>query len=460
MPAPTVVILAAGEGTRMRSALPKVLHPICGRPMILWPVRAALAAGAGRVIVVDNASRRLDGHLPDGVETVVQAEPRGTGDAVAAAAGHIDAAAPVLVINGDMPLITPAAIRGLIDAHGAAGATLATMELTDPSGYGRVLRGPDGNVERVVETKVAGDATPEQLAIREVNAGLYLFDGGALLTALGTLSTRTAQGEAYLPDVLPALRAAGRHVQAHPLPEPELALGVNDRVELALVTRLASRRIIEAHQRAGVTVVDPASTLIEAEVEIGEDTTIEPSTFLRGRTRIGARAVVGPLTTVIDSDLGDGVAVRHAYLDGAWAAAGASIGPFAYLRPGARLEEGAKAGTFVEIKNSTVGPGAKVPHLSYIGDAEIGAGSNIGAGSITANYDGRDKHRTTIGSHVHVSVDTAFVAPVSVGDDAYTAAGSVITEDIPPGALGIARQRQTNKEGYAAQVEQRREQGP
>jgi bifunctional UDP-N-acetylglucosamine pyrophosphorylase / glucosamine-1-phosphate N-acetyltransferase len=305
-----------------------------------------------------------------------------------------------------------------------------------------------------------GDATPEQLAIREVNAGLYLFDGGALLTALGTLSTRTAQGEAYLPDVLPALRAAGRHVQAHPLPEPELALGVNDRVELALVTRLASRRIIEAHQRAGVTVVDPGSTLIEAEVEIGQDTTIEPSTFLRGRTRIGARAVVGPLTTVIDSDLGDGVAVRHAYLDGAWAAAGASIGPFAYLRPGARLEEGAKAGTFVEIKNSTVGPGAKVPHLSYIGDAEIGAGSNIGAGSITANYDGRDKHRTTIGSHVHVSVDTAFVAPVSVGDDAYTAAGSVITEDIPPGALGIARQRQTNKEGYAAQVEQRREQGP
>jgi bifunctional UDP-N-acetylglucosamine pyrophosphorylase/glucosamine-1-phosphate N-acetyltransferase len=307
---------------------------------------------------------------------------------------------------------------------------------------------------------VAGDATAAELAIREVNAGLYLFDGAALPAALEPLSTRTAQGEAYLPDVLPALRAAGRAVRAHVLTDPRLALGVNDRVDLALVTRLAALRIIEAHQRAGVTVVDPASTLIEAEVAIGEDTTIEPSTFLRGRTRIGARASVGPLTTVIDSDLGDGVVVRHAYLDGATAASGATIGPYAYLRPGARLEERAKAGTFVEIKNSTVGPAAKVPHLSYIGDADIGASSNIGAGSITANYDGRDKHRTTIGERVHVSVDTAFVAPVSVGDDAYTAAGSVITEDIPPGALGVARQRQTNKEGYAARVEQRRAQGP
>jgi bifunctional UDP-N-acetylglucosamine pyrophosphorylase/glucosamine-1-phosphate N-acetyltransferase len=359
-----------------------------------------------------------------------------------------------------MPLITPAAIRGLIDAHGDAGATIATMELADPSGYGRVVRDVEGNVEGVVETKVPGDATPEQLAIREVNAGLYMFDGGALLAALDGLSTSTAQGEAYLPDVLPALRAAGRVVHAHPLADPELALGVNDRVDLAHVAQLAARRIIEEHQRAGVTVVDPASTLIEAGVRIGGDTTIEPATFLRGSTSIGARATIGPLTTVIDSELGDAVVVRHAYLEGATAAAGASIGPFAYLRPGARLEEGAKAGTFVEIKNSTVGPGAKVPHLSYIGDAEIGAGSNIGAGSITANYDGRDKHRTTIGSGVRVAVDTAFVAPVNVGDDAYTAAGSVITEDIPPGALGVARQRQTNKEGYAAEVEQRRGQAP
>ena len=460
MGAVTVIILAAGEGTRMRSVLPKVLHPICGRPMILWPVLAALEAGAARIVVVDSPRRPLDGHLPEGVEIVVQAEPRGTGNAVAAAAGLIDPGAAALVINGDMPLITPAAIRGLIDAHGDAGATIATMELADPSGYGRVVRDVEGNVEGVVETKVPGDATPEQLAIREVNAGLYMFDGGALLAALDGLSTSTAQGEAYLPDVLPALRAAGWVVHAHPLADPELALGVNDRVDLAHVAQLAARRINEEHQRAGVTVVDPASTLIEAGVRIGGDTTIEPATFLRGSTSIGARATIGPLTTVIDSELGDAVVVRHAYLEGATAAAGASIGPFAYLRPGARLEEGAKAGTFVEIKNSTVGPGAKVPHLSYIGDAEIGAGSNIGAGSITANYDGRDKHRTTIGSGVRVAVDTAFVAPVNVGDDAYTAAGSVITEDIPPGALGVARQRQTNKEGYAAEVEQRRGQAP
>jgi len=451
MPAPTVVILAAGDGTRMRSALPKVLHPICGRPMILWPLLAARAAGAERVIVVDNPRRRLAEHLPAGVECAIQEEPLGTGDAVAAAAGLLDPAAPVLVINGDMPLITGEAIAGLVAAHAEAqaGATLASMELSDPAGYGRVIRGADGSVERVVETKAEGDATPEELAIREVNAGLYLFDGGALLAALADLGSENAQGERYLPDVVPLLLASGRPVQAYALADPDLALGVNDRVDLAHVTRLAQERIHRGHQRAGVTIVDPASTLIEAGVTIGVDTTIEPSTFLRGTSRIGERCVVGPLTTVIDSMLADGVTVRHAYLDGATASDGATVGPFAYLRPNAVLGEDAKVGTFVEVKNSTVGPGSKVPHLSYVGDTDIGAGSNIGAGTITANYDGRRKHRTTIGDRVRVSVDTAFVAPVSIGDDAYTAAGSVITEDVPPGALGVARQRQRNIEGYA-----------
>jgi bifunctional UDP-N-acetylglucosamine pyrophosphorylase/glucosamine-1-phosphate N-acetyltransferase len=458
MPAPTVVLIAAGEGTRMRSALPKVLHPICGRPMILWPLLAAREAGAERVIVVDNPKRLLGEHLPDGTEVAVQQEPRGTGDAVAAAAARIDPSAPVLVINGDMPLITGAAIAAVVAAHeeAQAAATLASMELEDPTGYGRVIRGADGSVERVAETKTEGDASEEELAIREVNAGLYVFDGGALIAALNNLSEANAQGERYLPDVLPLLLAAGKTVQASPLPDPELALGVNDRADLARVTRLAQQRIHQAHQRAGVTIVDPASTLIDATVAIGEDTTIEPSCFLRGRTRIGARCTVGPLTTIIDSVLGDEVAVRHSYLDGATAADGVSIGPFAYLRPKAVLRENAKAGTFVEIKNSTVGAGSKVPHLSYVGDADIGEGSNLGAGTITANYDGREKHRTTIGDRVRVSVDTAFVAPVTVGDDAYTAAGSVITEDVPPGALGVARQRQTNVEGYA---ERRREEG-
>jgi bifunctional UDP-N-acetylglucosamine pyrophosphorylase/glucosamine-1-phosphate N-acetyltransferase len=451
MPAPTVVLLAAGEGTRMRSSLPKVLHPICGRPMILWPLLAARDAGAERVIVVDNPKRLLAEHLPEGTETAIQELPRGTGDAVAAAAAHVDPSAPVLVINGVMPLITGDAIAAVFAAHAEqrAAATLASMELDDPSGYGRVIRGADGAVERVAETKAEGDATAEELAIREVNAGLYVFDGGALLAALDSLGEDNAQGERYLPDVLPVLLAAGKTVQACPLPDPDLALGVNDRVDLARVTRLAQQRIHRAHQRAGVTIVDPASTLIHATVAIGEDTTIEPSTFLRGRTRIGARCTVGPLSTVIDSVLGDGVTVRHSYLDAATAADGVAIGPFTYLRPDAVLHENAKAGTFVEIKNSNVGAGSKVPHLSYVGDTDIGEGSNLGAGTITANYDGRRKHRTTIGSRVKISVDTSLVAPVTVGDDAYTAAGSVITDDVPPGALGVARQRQKNIEGYA-----------
>jgi bifunctional UDP-N-acetylglucosamine pyrophosphorylase/glucosamine-1-phosphate N-acetyltransferase len=451
MPAPTVVLLAAGEGTRMRSSLPKVLHPICGRPMILWPLLAARDAGAERVIVVDNPKRLLGEHLPEGTETAIQEQPRGTGDAVAAAAAHVDPSAPVLVINGDMPLITGDAIAAVFAAHAEqrAAATLASMELDDPSGYGRVIRGADGAVERVAETKAEGDATAEELAIREVNAGLYVFDGGALLAALDSLGEDNAQGERYLPDVLPVLLAAGKTVQACPLPDPDLALGVNDRVDLARVTRLAQQRIHRAHQRAGVTIVDPASTLIHATVAIGEDTTIEPSTFLRGRTRIGARCTVGPLSTLIDSVLGDGVTVRHSYLDAATAADGVAIGPFTYLRPDAVLHENAKAGTFVEIKNSNVGAGSKVPHLSYVGDTDIGEGSNLGAGTITANYDGRRKHRTTIGSRVKISVDTSLVAPVTVGDDAYTAAGSVITDDVPPGALGVARQRQKNIEGYA-----------
>jgi bifunctional UDP-N-acetylglucosamine pyrophosphorylase/glucosamine-1-phosphate N-acetyltransferase len=363
----------------------------------------------------------------------------------------IDPTAPVLIINGDMPLITGEAIAGLVEAHEQAGAaaTLASMELEDPSGYGRIVRAADGSVERVVETKTAGDATEQELAIREVNAGLYLFDGGALLAALADLDADNAQGELYLPGVLPVLRAAGKLIQAYPLADPDLALGVNDRVDLAHVTQLAQRRIHEQHQRAGVTIVDPASTLIEADVSIGQDTTIEPSTFLRGTTRIGANCRIGPLSTLIDATLADGVAVSQSHVEGATAADGVTIGPFAYLRPKAVLRENAKAGTFVEIKNSTVGAGSKVPHLSYVGDADIGEESNIGAGSITANYDGRHKHRTTIGSRVRVSVDTAFVAPVTIGDDAYTAAGSVITDDVPPGALGVARQRQTNIEGYA-----------
>jgi bifunctional UDP-N-acetylglucosamine pyrophosphorylase/glucosamine-1-phosphate N-acetyltransferase len=356
-----------------------------------------------------------------------------------------------VVINGDVPLLTADAIRGLVEAHEAAGAgaTMATMEPEDAAGYGRVVRGPDGQVEKVVETKVAGDATEEELAIREVNAGVYAFDGGALVAALGTLGSDNAQGEVYLPDVLPAIKATGRPVVAHPIGDPALTHGVDDRVDLAHASELAQRRIQEELMHAGVTIVNPASTVIDAGVEIGRDTVIEPGCVLRGATRIGEDAIIGPHTTMVDATVGAGASVLRSHVVGARVDDGATVGPFSYLRPGAHLHEGAKAGTFVEIKNSEIGPGAKVPHLSYIGDADIGEGSNIGAGSITANYDGTNKHRTTIGDRVRAGVDTMFVAPVTVGDDAFTAAGSAIVDDVPPGGLGIARPRQTNIEGYA-----------
>jgi bifunctional UDP-N-acetylglucosamine pyrophosphorylase/glucosamine-1-phosphate N-acetyltransferase len=449
--APTVVIIAAGEGTRMRSALPKVLHPLCGRPLILWPVVAAKEAGAAKVVVVDNPKRRLEDRLPEDVVVAIQEQPNGTGDAVAAAGSHIDASSTVVVINGDVPLITAEALQELVAAHEESGAagTVATMELDDPTGYGRVLRDREGNVDRVVETKAEGDATPEQLAIREVNSGVYAFDGASLLAALAQLDSDNAQGELYLPDVLPRLRESGKTIAAHVVSDHTLTLGVNDRVELATVRTIAQRRIHDAHARNGVTIVDPASTLIDADVTIGRDTIVEPSSFIRGDTSIGEDCVIGPLTTLIDSTLGDGVSVPHSYLVSARVDDFGTIGPFAYLRPDAHLHPNAKAGAFVEIKNSTIGKGSKVPHLSYIGDTDVGENTNIGAGNLTANYDGRTKHRTTIGANVRTSVDTAFVAPVEVGDGAYTAAGSVITDDIPANALGVARARQKNIPDYA-----------
>jgi bifunctional UDP-N-acetylglucosamine pyrophosphorylase / glucosamine-1-phosphate N-acetyltransferase len=436
----------------MRSAVPKVLHPLCGRPVIAWPVAAAQEAGAARVIVVDNPKRRLAKHLSEGVEVAIQQEPNGTGDAVAAAASLIGATDTVVVINGDVALLTAEAIGKLVKAHDAAGAaaTMATMELDEPGAYGRVIRATDGSVERVAEAKGgAGDATHEELQIREVNTGVYAFDGGALVAALQLLDTDNAQGELYLPDVLPAMRKAGKPVFAHPIGDPDLTHGVDDRTDLAYAHRIAQTRIQTALMRSGVTIVDPGSTNIDVTVAIGRDTVIEPFAQLRGATTIGADTVIGAHTTLIDTTVGDGVTILHSHLTGARVDDGATVGPFAYLRPDAHLHPKAKAGTFVEIKNSEIGSGTKVPHLSYIGDADIGEGTNIGAGNITANYDGRHKHRTTIGSNVRTSVDTAFVAPVTVGDEAYTGAGSVITDDVPPGALGMARARQTNIEGYA-----------
>jgi bifunctional UDP-N-acetylglucosamine pyrophosphorylase/glucosamine-1-phosphate N-acetyltransferase len=450
MPALTVVILAAGQGTRMRSRLPKMLHDLCGRPLVGWPVAAALGAGATRVVVVGSADDSLDGHLPDGVATVVQPVPDGTGGAVRAAVPAIDPGATVVVLPGDAPLITAEAIEQLVGAHihARAAATMATMVLDDPTGYGRVVRDAGGRVMRVVETKTAGDASDAELAIDEVNSSIFAFDGDALRAALEHLEPDNAQGELYLPDVLPALRAEGHTVAAHVLDDPTLALGVNDRVQLAEVRAIAQRRIHDAHGRAGVTIIDPGSTVIEAGVTIGEDTVVEPASFLRGATSVGRGCTVGPLTTLIDATLRDDVAIPHSYVVSAEVRDGATVGPFAYLRPGTLLRERSKAGTFVEIKNSDVGAGSKVPHLSYIGDADIGEDTNLGAATITANYDGVNKHRTTIGDRVHTGVDTTLIAPVTLDDDTWTGANSAITKHVPEGALAIARARQVNHADY------------
>jgi bifunctional UDP-N-acetylglucosamine pyrophosphorylase / glucosamine-1-phosphate N-acetyltransferase len=443
----------------MRSAIPKLLHPLCGRPMVQWPVAAARDAGAERIVVVDGPERVLQGSLPASVEVAIQEQPLGTADALKAALPHVDAAETVIVLNGDVPLISAETIASLAKEHEHqhAAATMATTLLEDPRGYGRVIRAPDGTVERVVETKGPGDASELELHIREVNTGIFAFEAQALAGALQEIRSDNAQGELYLPDVIPALRAHERSVIAHQLADPLETLGINDRQALAEVTGIAQRRILERHMLAGVTVVEPQATVIDIEVAIGQDSVIAPFSSIHGASVVADGCSIGPHATLIDARVGEQASVVHSYVTGAEIGARVNVGPFAYLRPGTVLREGAKAGTFVEIKNSDVGPGSKVPHLSYIGDAEIGEQTNIGAGTITANYDGYRKHRTRIGSRVKVSVDTAFVAPVTVGDDAYTAAGSVISKDVPDGALGVARSQQRNVDGYAERRKQRAE---
>ncbi len=441
----------------MRSDTPKLLHGLCGRPMIAWTVAAAQEAGAARVVVVEGPGRELEPVLEGGVEFAVQERPMGTADAVRAAEAHLDGASTVVVLNGDHPLITAATIRDLAEAHERSGAaaTIATAVLDDPAGYGRVVRAPDGTVERVAETKTTGDASDLELHIREVNTGFYAFDVRELVSALERVQSNNAQGELYLPDVLPILRQDERTVQAFEISDLGSMLGINDRAALAKARAVAQQRIHERLMRGGTTIVDPAATVIDIDVEIGRDSVIAPFTSLHGRTRIGSGSTIGPVSTLIDAAVGEHSRVVHSYVHGAEIGDRVSVGPFAYLRPGTVMREGSKAGTFVEIKNSDLGAGSKVPHLSYIGDADIGADTNLGAATITANYDGYRKHRTTIGDRVKTSVDTTLVAPVSVGDDAYTAAGSVITNDVPPGALGVARARQENVDGYADRRKQR-----
>jgi len=359
----------------------------------------------------------------------------------------------VLVLSGDHPVVSAEAIGELLEAHegAGAGATVMTAVLEEPGSYGRVIRDPgSGDLARIVEAKGGeGDATPEQLEIREVNTGTYAFAAAPLGDALGRIGNDNAQGEYYIGDVLPLIRESGRRVLAHITEDEGVMMGVNTRAELAIAEAESRRRILERHMLDGVTVVDPTSTWVDADVEIAADARIEPGTSLRGRTTVGAGSTLGPLTTAIDARLGDGVAAPHSYLVDCIVADGCQIGPYAYLRPGTELAAGAKAGSFVEIKNSKIGEGAKVPHLSYVGDAEVGAGSNLGAGTVTANYDGFRKQRTVIGDQVRIGVDTMLIAPVQVGDKAYTGAGAVVKDDVPEGALAVSDNDQRNIEGYA-----------
>jgi bifunctional UDP-N-acetylglucosamine pyrophosphorylase/glucosamine-1-phosphate N-acetyltransferase len=447
---PTVLIMAAGEGTRMRSSVPKMLHPVCGRPMVAWPVLAACDAGAERVCVIVSPERNLSAALPEGTETVVQSHSDGTGGAIRAALDVIAGADTVVVLNGDHPLVTGEHLAEVIQMHrdAKAAATVVTVDRDDPESLGRVVRDAAGDFERIVETKHPEGIPAEILALHEVNTNTFAFDATALADAISRIDNDNAAGEYYIGDALKLMRDEGKRVLAHKVDDVTVNIGVNNKAELATVSAAIRRRILEHHMLAGVTVSDPGATWIDADVEIEPDAVIEPATTLRGHTRIGRASIIGPNTTLIDSAIGAEVIAPHSYVVQSEVADGCSIGPFAYLRPGTVLAEGAKAGTFVELKNTRVGRGTKVPHLSYLGDADVGDETNVGAATITANYDGFRKHRTKIGNRVHTSVDTTLVAPVSIGDGAYTGANSAITEDVPPGALGIARPRQENIEGY------------
>ena len=451
----TVVIMAAGKGTRMRSAVPKVLHPVCGKPMVEWVIDAAREAGATRVVAITRPGDGVAEGLPEQVTVAEQTEGEGTGSAVMAAKDALEPGAPVLILSGDHPLVSSDLIAQLLRTHrdeGAA-ATLLTTEELDPTGYGRIVRASDGSVERIVETKVTEGLPPEELAIREINIGAYAFGSDELVSALEEVEPGS-NGERYLTAVFPILRERGQKIVSHRTTDVRSAFGINSRVELMDAERMARRDLVERHARNGVTFESPETVVLDAGVEMGEDVTIGMGVSLRGATRIARGALIGPHSTLVDALVGEDATVLHSHLQECELERDTLIGPFSYLRPGTIVREGAKVGTFVEVKNSDVGRGAKVPHLSYIGDADVGEGANLGASTITANYDGKRKHRTVVGKRVKSGIHTSLVAPVSVGDEAYTGAGSVITGDVPEGALGISRPKQRNVEGYAERVEE------
>ncbi len=453
-PSRTVVVLAAGEGKRMKSRTPKVLQPMLGRTLLGHVLTAAAAARAARtLVVVGHRAEQVEEHLaeiaPEAVP-VLQAQQNGTGHAVRIALEAApEATGTVVVLNGDVPLLRPETVEALVLAHegGGAGATVLAAEVADPTGLGRIVRDADGHLERIVEER---DATPAQRALREINAGIYAFDLGLLREALGKLSTDNDQGEEYLTDVFGLLAAAGRPVAVHVAADARETLGANDKLELALLRVLLRDRVNSAWLRAGVSILDPQTTWIDVTVTLEPDAVIDQNSQLFGATSVAAGAVVGPDTTLVDTQVGAGATVLRAHSVGAVIGEDASVGPYSYLRPGTRLGAKAKIGGFVEAKNAELGDGAKVPHLSYVGDAVIGAKANIGAGTIFANYDGVSKSRTTVGEAAFVGSDSVLMAPVEIGPGAYVAAGSAVTKDVPAGSLGVARGQQRNVEGWVA----------
>ncbi len=446
----TALILAAGEGTRMNSDTPKVAHAVLGVPMVRLVVEAARAAGCERVVAVTGHGAATVEALIEGVTCVRQDEQLGTGHAVMCARKALAGIeGSLVVLSGDTPLMTAETVAGLLATREASGSavTVLTTRLPDPHGYGRIVRDRDGEVEQIVEEK---DCTSEQRRIAEINTGTYCFDAAVLFAHLDRLSTENAQGEYYLTDMIAVFKAEGLLVSALSTEDPLETLGVNSRVQLAEAAKVLQARINHRHMLAGVTMTDPALVWIGPDVELGRDVEILPMSFLMGSTRVGDRALIGPNTRITDSEIAEGAVVDASVVVSASVGPGATVGPVAYLRPGTVLETRAKAGTSVEIKNSVVGEGSKVPHLSYIGDATIGKGVNVGAGSITCNYDGRRKHGTVIGDGAFIGSDTMLVAPVEIGAGAVTAAGSTITKDVSADALAVERSDQREIEGWAA----------
>ena len=462
------IVLAAGEGTRMRSSLVKVLHPIAGRPVLGHVLHSvAHTEPQAVVVVVGHQRERVTEYVTThqtGALVAVQHEQRGTGHAVRVCLeqlsdqGHDPTllVGPVLVLAGDAPLVQGGTLSALLDHHAAngSGVTVLSAHLSDPTGYGRILRDSSGAVTAIVEHR---DATDEQRLITEVNSGTYVFDAELLRAALPRITADNTQGEEYLTDVLGIAWADGLAVSALAADEPGEILGINDRVQLAECARVMRDRINLGWMRAGVTIVDPSTTWIDVDADLEPDVVLYPSTILRGPTSVASGAEIGPDTTLISCEVGANATVLRSHCELAVIGEDASVGPFSYLRPNARLDADSKAGAFVEIKNSHIGVGAKVPHLSYVGDAEVGEGTNIGAATVFVNYDGVAKHRTVVGAHVRIGSDTMLVAPVVIGDGAYTAAGSVITDDVPAGAMAVGRAQQRTIAGW---VERKRSGSP